>query len=110
MDTLGQVIGGRIKNVREKARMSQSELAVNLGVTASLISQYERGMKKPSVDVLLHISRQFGCSIDFLFGAAAESIFIDDDVVSIFVDFKALSRRDKAVIKEIISTMCKIPA
>lgn len=108
MEALGKVIGRRIKSVRERAGISKSELAAKIGVVPSLVSLYESGCRKPSVDVLLQISRELGCSTDFLFGAASDSMFIDDDVVSIFADFKGLSPRDKALIKEMISIMRQI--
>lgn len=37
-----------IKRIREKARMSQALFALALNVTTSLVSQWERGEKKPS--------------------------------------------------------------
>jgi putative transcriptional regulator len=38
----------KIKRVRESAHMSQATFALALNVTTSLISQWERGEKKPS--------------------------------------------------------------
>lgn len=38
----------RIKNIREKAHMSQALFARALNVTTSLVSKWERGEKKPS--------------------------------------------------------------
>ena len=38
----------RIKNIREAAQMSQAIFALILNVTTSLVSQWERGEKKPS--------------------------------------------------------------
>jgi len=37
-----------IRHIRENARMSQATFALALNVTPSLISQWERGEKKPS--------------------------------------------------------------
>jgi putative transcriptional regulator len=37
-----------IRRIREHARMSQSIFALALNVTTSLVSQWERGEKKPS--------------------------------------------------------------
>jgi putative transcriptional regulator len=37
-----------IKRIREEARMSQAIFALALNVTTSLVSQWERGEKKPS--------------------------------------------------------------
>ena len=37
-----------IRRIREDARMSQAVFAMALNVTTSLVSQWERGEKKPS--------------------------------------------------------------
>jgi putative transcriptional regulator len=38
----------KIKRIREKSKMSQALFALALNVTPTLISQWERGEKKPS--------------------------------------------------------------
>lgn len=38
----------KIKRIRERAKMSQALFALTLNVTSSLVSQWERGEKKPS--------------------------------------------------------------
>ena len=40
-------LGSRLREERERARISQRELARRLGVSASLISQIESGQSKP---------------------------------------------------------------
>lgn len=39
---------GEIKRIRDEAGMSQTVFALTLNVTPSLVSQWERGEKKPS--------------------------------------------------------------
>ena len=48
-------LGSRLREERERARISQRELARRLGVSASLISQIESGQSKPSVSTLYAI-------------------------------------------------------
>jgi putative transcriptional regulator len=45
---VGQLKPQAIKRIREGARMSQAIFALALNVTTSLVSQWERGEKKPS--------------------------------------------------------------
>jgi putative transcriptional regulator len=45
---VGEIGPKAIKRIRETARMSQSIFALALNVTVSLVSQWERGEKKPS--------------------------------------------------------------
>lgn len=41
-------VGERIREIRQQAGLTQSELANRMGVTPSHIGQYERGLRKPS--------------------------------------------------------------
>ncbi len=60
-------IGARLREERERARISQRELARRLGVSASLISQVESGQSKPSVSTLYAIVTELGVSLDDVF-------------------------------------------
>jgi transcriptional regulator with XRE-family HTH domain len=57
-------IGGRLREERVKAGISQRELARRLGLSASLISQLEGGLSKPSVGTLYAIVTELGVSLD----------------------------------------------
>lgn len=50
-------LGDRIRARRKELRLSQGELAERAGVTASFISQVERGVTSPSIDSLYKISQ-----------------------------------------------------
>jgi transcriptional regulator with XRE-family HTH domain len=60
-------IGSRLREERERASISQRELARRLGVSASLISQIESGQSKPSVSTLYAIVTELGVSLDHIF-------------------------------------------
>lgn len=60
--------GNILKTQRLKANMTQAQLAQKLGLTKSVISAYETGLRLPSYDVLIHIARIFNVSTDFLLG------------------------------------------
>lgn len=60
-------IGARLREERERSRISQRELARRLGVSASLISQVESGQSKPSVSTLYAIVTELGVSLDDVF-------------------------------------------
>ncbi|MEE8406562.1 MAG: helix-turn-helix domain-containing protein [Acidimicrobiia bacterium] len=57
-------IGERLKEERNNAGISQRELARRLGLSASLISQLESGLSKPSVGTLYAIVTELGVSLD----------------------------------------------
>ena len=82
-------LGSRLREERERARISQRELARRLGVSASLISQIESGQSKPSVSTLYAIVTELGVSLDDVFR-------IHDDELSIATAVGAES--DSAVV------------
>ena len=59
-------IGDRLRVERTKAGISQRELARRLGLSASLISQLESGLSKPSVGTLYAIVTELDLSLDKL--------------------------------------------
>ena len=58
----------RIKNLREEFGMTQQELADKLNGAKSTIAMYEKGDRKPSLEVLMKLSEIFNCTIDYLMG------------------------------------------
>jgi transcriptional regulator with XRE-family HTH domain len=67
-------IGSRLRDGRERAHLSQRELARRLGVSASLISQIESGQSKPSVSTLYAIVSELGVSLDHVFQVHAHEM------------------------------------
>lgn len=57
-------IGDRLREERVKAGISQRELARRLGLSASMISQVESGLSKPSVGTLYAIVTELNLSLD----------------------------------------------
>lgn len=60
--------GNRLKTLRIKKKLTQQQRADLLGLTKSVISAYENGLRYPAYDVLIKISRIFKVSTDFLLG------------------------------------------
>ncbi|HJI57636.1 MAG TPA: helix-turn-helix domain-containing protein [Oscillospiraceae bacterium] len=60
--------GNRLKTLRIKKKLTQQQLADLLGLTKSVISAYENGLRYPAYDVLIIIARIFKVSTDFLLG------------------------------------------
>jgi transcriptional regulator with XRE-family HTH domain len=59
-----EAIGDRLRAERQKAGISQRELARRLGLSASMISQLESGLSKPSVGTLYAIVTELDLSLD----------------------------------------------
>ena len=58
----------RIKELREENSWTQLELSKKLDCAMSSIAMYEKGDRKPSLEVLVGLSEIFDCSIDYLLG------------------------------------------
>ena len=58
----------RIKFLREELNMTQQELANKLNGAKSTVAMYEKGDRKPSMEILLKLSDIFDCSIDYILG------------------------------------------
>ena len=76
--------GLRLKNLREKCRLSQKKAAERLEVTRSTISAYERNTKTPSVDMLVRLAILYHSSVDYILGLEDRtSIYVDEDRKSV---------------------------
>ena len=62
-----QVVPIRITSAREFCIMSMPELAEQIGVTRQAVSKYEMGSIKPSMEVLMEISKITGFPIKYFF-------------------------------------------
>ena len=60
------LIGKKIKELRNKNKFTQTELAQKVGVTKSTIAAYENDSRLPSYDVLIKIADIFRISLDSL--------------------------------------------
>lgn len=69
-----KMIGNRIRHLRSERNMTQATLARRLGVTKSVVSAYENGMRYPSYDVLLKLADTFGVSTDYLLGNPRQNV------------------------------------
>lgn len=57
---------------RDRAGLSQMELANQLGVSRQAVSRWESGDTTPSVDKLKALAKLYGVSLDWLFGDTAD--------------------------------------
>jgi len=62
----------RIKGERVNARLMQPDLAEKMGVTAQTISNWESGKIDPAGRKWAELSKEFGCSVDYLMGLTEE--------------------------------------
>jgi transcriptional regulator with XRE-family HTH domain len=66
-------VGERIREERTRRGLSVRQLARDVGVSASLISQIENGRSRPSVSTLYAITQALGISVEDVFDTAADT-------------------------------------
>ncbi len=60
--------GDRLKELRIKNNLSQRELAKKLNISKTAINYWEKGLRTPTLDVVINIADYFGVTLDYLSG------------------------------------------
>lgn len=63
-----QKFAERLKELRFQNRYTQKQVADDLGMTFSALSQYENGKRTPKNDVLIQLAAYYNVSVDYLLG------------------------------------------
>src|ERR1700733_4779598 len=102
-------IGDYIREQREQARISMRQLAQSAGVSNPYLSQIERGLRKPSADILQQIAKGLRISAEALYVQAGilEDRPADSGVRSALLADADLSERQKQVLIEIYESSRK---
>ena len=102
-------IGDYIREQREQARISMRQLAQQAGVSNPYLSQIERGLRKPSADILQQIAKGLRISAEALYVQAGilEDRPADSGVRSALLADPELSERQKQVLIEIYESFRK---
>ncbi len=106
-------LGDYLKEQRVAARLSLRQLAVQAGVSNPYLSQIERGLRKPSADVLQQIARALRISAEQLYIRAG--IVSPDDGVGGSVELavlndSGLTERQKQSLLDVYSSFLALNA
>jgi transcriptional regulator with XRE-family HTH domain len=98
-----QDIGSFIRSQREAAQVSVRQLAEKAGVSNPYLSQIERGLRKPSADVLNQIAKALRVSAEVLYVRAgilepSEPSEVRDAIIT---------ERQKQVLLDIYTSFCQ---
>jgi transcriptional regulator with XRE-family HTH domain len=96
-------IGDYIRQQREQAKISVRQLAQAAGVSNPYLSQIERGLRKPSAEILQQIAKGLRISAEALYVQAGilEDRPADSGVRSALLTDPHLTERQKQVLIEI---------
>jgi transcriptional regulator with XRE-family HTH domain len=106
---VGSQVGEFIRTQRNAAQVSLRELARAAGVSNPYLSQVERGLRKPSAEILGQIARGLKISAETLYeqaGILDRRSGTAGTVAAIRAD-EALSERHKAVLLELYETYAR---
>jgi transcriptional regulator with XRE-family HTH domain len=106
LETRLRDLGAFIRDQRRNARLSLRKLSERAGISNPYLSQIERGLRKPSADILAAIARGLSISSETLYVRAG---ILDDrpdgrgatDLVSAIVADTSINDRQKQVLIEI---------
>ena len=62
------MVSDRIRLLRERRGLTQSELAKQLGITRSSVNAWEQGISVPSTQYIVELAGIFKISTDYLLG------------------------------------------
>src|ERR1700709_2880441 len=98
-------IGSLIRAQREAAQVSVRQLAEKAGVSNPYLSQIERGLRKPSADVLSQIAKALRVSAEVLYVRAGILEPSDpSEVRDAIVTDTAITERQKQVLLDIYTS------
>jgi transcriptional regulator with XRE-family HTH domain len=102
-------LGEYIREQREQAEVSLRQLAKLAGVSNPYLSQIERGLKKPSAEILQQIANGLRISAETLYVRAGilEERAGDPAVAAAVLADAGLSERQKRVLLDVYASFCR---
>ncbi|MCK9874736.1 helix-turn-helix domain-containing protein [Frankia sp. Ag45/Mut15] len=102
-------LGDFIRDQRRTAQISLRQLAKQAGVSNPYLSQIERGLRRPSAEILQQIAKALRISAEALYVQAGilEERHGGDSVMAAVLADESLSERQKQVVLDIYEAFCK---
>jgi transcriptional regulator with XRE-family HTH domain len=101
-------LGSFIRDLRENAQVSVRQLAERSGVSNPYLSQVERGLRKPSADVLSQIAKALRISAEVLYVRAGILEPSDKSQVrDAIVTDTAITERQKQILLDIYASFAE---
>lgn len=100
-------LGAYIRQQRERSKMSLRRLADRAGISNPYLSQIERGLRKPSAEILKSLARALSVQAESMYVRAGllEDGFSPPTVVEAVEADPILSTRQKQVLLELYRTL-----
>lgn len=95
----------RFKYLRKQRRLSQTQIAIDLKVSKSLVGLYETGKRKPTADGLQEIADYFNVTLDYLVGKEDVSMYYFAPEIGMV----AQAMREQPRLKKLFLTIYELP-
>ena len=96
-------MGDRIKEIRKKNSLTQEQLAEKLDISVEYVSQIERGMKIPSMQIFIKLVEVLDVSADYLIRdtVSTHNMYVNKQIAS---KLERLTPKQRVAIEAIIDT------
>ena len=76
--TTGDIFKERITKLRKERGLKRQQVADDLGITRASLEFYEKGKRKPDIEMTARIAKYYNVSADYLLGLSEGKIINDD--------------------------------
>lgn len=98
-------IGERLRQTRDSAQMSQQEVAAYLGITASALSQYEKGKRRIEALQLEKLGHLYGVPLGVFFGRSEPKADWEEALRAMARDLSSVSKAGISYLIEQVKTL-----
>lgn len=98
-------MNNRIKELREREHLSQSQLGDKLHVTQQSISKWEGNDMEVPMGVAIDLAECFKVSLDYLMCQTPDPIVISEEMEELIQKLYTLNQRDRKLIFKLIENM-----
>ena len=89
------LLAEKIKSLRERMGMTQSDLARQMGLTRSSVNAWEMGLSVPSTQYIVELAKTFEVSTDYLLGMEGTAT----------ISVEGLSESNVALVSELLRNL-----
>lgn len=91
-------LGSRLLEQRQLLKLSQKEVAEAIGISPSVVSNYESGERTPSVENLMALAGLYRCTTDYLLG-------LDKSNCTSYIDTSNLSASQHKLLQNFLESI-----
>jgi transcriptional regulator with XRE-family HTH domain len=95
----------RLASIRKEKKVSQSELAISVGLHTNALGRYERGETIPSVEVAARIAKALDVSLDYL--AELTDTELNSTVLTRITEITAMPDEEQLQVYKVVDALIR---